>query len=130
MSGALPTLLVVEDHEDNLDLIRLLVADLPLTLLEAGNGLEAIRLAAERVPDLILMDLSLPVLSGWEATARLKADPATAGIPVIALSAHAMATDVERALAAGCDGYITKPIEIGPFRALVASRLNIGRLDP
>lgn len=121
----LPTLLVVEDHEDNLDLIRLVVGDLPLTLLEAGNGLDAIRLAAMHLPDLILMDLSLPVLSGWEATIRLKANPVTAGIPVIALSAHAMASDVEKALAAGCDSYVTKPIEIGAFRALVASRLGL-----
>lgn len=121
----LPTLLVVEDHEDNLDLIRLLVADLPLTMLEAGNGLEAVRLAAERLPDLILMDLSLPVLSGWEATVRLKADPVTAAIPVIALSAHAMAEDIAKAIASGCDGYVTKPIEIGPFRELVAAQLGL-----
>lgn len=125
MTRVPPRLLVVEDHEDNLDLIRLLLADLPLTMLEAGNGQEAIHLAITHQPDLILMDLSLPVLSGWEATRSLKANPATAGIPVIALSAHAMATDVARAVEAGCESYITKPIEIGAFRTLVATRLGL-----
>ena len=83
------TVLLVEDVEDNRGLIRQLAQHMGLGLLEAGDGEEGVRLAAERQPDLILMDLSLPVLDGWAATARLKADPATRAIPVVALTAGA-----------------------------------------
>ena len=78
----------------------------------AVNGQEGIEMAASEKPDLILMDMSLPVLDGWEATRKLKADPATASIPVIALTAHAMESDREKALAAGCDDFDTKPVEL------------------
>jgi len=108
------TVLVVDDEQNNLDLIRMVMeeADVPLDLATASNGLEAIRLVRALMPALVLMDLKMPVLDGWEATRCLKADRATAGVPVIALTAQAMAGDGERALAAGCDGYLTKPLDI------------------
>jgi CheY-like chemotaxis protein len=78
----------------------------------AMDGAEAVRMAQAELPDLVLMDLSLPVMDGWEATSRLKADPATRAIPVIALTAHAMVGDRERAIAAGADDYDTKPVDL------------------
>ena len=78
----------------------------------AVNGQEGVDLAASSMPDLILMDMSLPILDGWEATRQVKANPATKGIPVIALTAHAMVQDKEKALAAGCDEFDTKPVEL------------------
>lgn len=120
--------LLVEDVEDNRGIIRQLARRMQVTLIEAEDGAEGIRLARAEQPDLILMDLSLPVLDGWEATRRLKADPATSKIPVIALTAHAMTGDSERARAAGLDGYVTKPISLGPFRALL-ERLLAGGSD-
>jgi two-component system cell cycle response regulator DivK len=110
------TILLVEDSEDNRGIIRELAEWMDIELLEAVDGEAGVLLATTALPDLILMDLSLPVLDGWEATRRLKANPHTAGIPVIALTAHAMAGDEAKARAAGCDGYITKPISIGPFQ--------------
>ncbi|MGH7325405.1 MAG: response regulator [Candidatus Rokuibacteriota bacterium] len=124
MSGG--TLLVADDEPQNLDLIRMVVeeANLDVRLATASNGLEAVRLARDLTPRLVLMDLKMPVLDGWEATRRLKADPATRSIPVIAVSAQAMAGDRERALAAGCDGYIAKPIDVGSLIALLRDRLR------
>jgi CheY-like chemotaxis protein len=105
-------ILLVEDNEMNRDMLsrRLLRRGFDVTL--AVDGEEGVAMARAERPDLILMDMSLPVLDGWEATRRLKADPATRAIPVIALTAHAMADDRAKALEAGCDGYDTKPIEI------------------
>lgn len=123
-----PKVLLVEDVEDNRGIIRQLARRMKVTLLEAEDGAEGVRLAQAEQPDLILMDLSLPVLDGWEATRRLKADPATAQIPVVALTAHAMAGDAERAKAAGLDGYVTKPISLLPFRELL-ERLLAGGPD-
>ena len=105
-------ILYVEDNEDNVYMLKM-----RLELIEgfeiavATDGAEAISAVTANSPDIILMDLNVPVINGWEATRRLKADPKTAGIPVIALSAHAMAGDRERALAAGCDDFDTKPID-------------------
>jgi len=105
-------ILYVEDNEDNVYMLKM-----RLELIEgfeiavATDGAEAISAVTADSPDIILMDLNVPVINGWEATRQLKADPKTSKIPVIALSAHAMAGDRERALAAGCDDFDTKPID-------------------
>ncbi len=106
-----PRILLVEDNEMNLDMLSRRLKRRGFEVLAAEDGKAGIELAAAQQPDLILMDMSLPVIDGWEATRRLKADPETAGIPVIALTAHAMAEDRQEALAAGCDDYDTKPVE-------------------
>jgi CheY-like chemotaxis protein len=101
--------LLVEDFEDAREMYRDYLVFSGFDVVTADDGREGIEKARSLVPDLILMDLSLPVLDGWEATRRLKADPRTAHIKVIALSAHAMAAEARRAMAAGCDGFISKP---------------------
>lgn len=117
------SILVVEDVELNRDLLtQLLEADYALAF--AGDGLAAVEFAARSRPDLILMDLSLPKLDGYEATRRLKADAATAAIPVVVLSAHAMKADEERARAAGCDDFLTKPIDEDRLFAAIARQLE------
>lgn len=103
-------ILVVEDVEFNRDLLVQLLED-DYEVLTATDGEEGIRLAEQKRPDLILMDLSLPVVDGWEATRRIKASEALRDIPVIALSAHAMVGDAERAHASGCDAYLAKPLD-------------------
>ena len=104
-------ILLVEDNEMNRDMLSRRLARKGYDVQTAVNGEEGLAGAQSGSPDLILMDMSLPVIDGWEATRRIKADPQTASIPVIALTAHAMTGDRERALAAGCDDYDTKPIE-------------------
>jgi two-component system cell cycle response regulator DivK len=115
-------LLLVEDNEMNRDMLSRRLERKGYTVLIAVDGLEGIAMAATQRPALILMDMNLPVLDGWEATRRLKADPATSAIPVIGLSAHAMQGDREKGLAAGCDDYDTKPVEfarlLGKIEAL------------
>ncbi|MDX2079472.1 MAG: response regulator [Terrimicrobiaceae bacterium] len=108
----MPRILLVEDNEMNRDMLSRRLIRRGFDVLLASDGAEGLTLAAAELPDLILLDMSLPVVDGWTAAGRLKADPATARIPVIALTAHAMAGDREQALAAGCDDYDTKPIEI------------------
>jgi CheY-like chemotaxis protein len=103
-------ILLVEDIELNRDLMVQLLED-DYEVVTAEDGARAIEVARSERPDLILMDMSLPVMDGWEATRRLKADPALKATPVIALTAHAMRGDEEKARAAGCDDYITKPID-------------------
>ncbi len=105
-------ILLVEDNEMNRDMLSRRLERRGFEVLLAVDGEEGLRRAAEDAPDLILMDMSLPKVDGWEATRRLKADPALARIPVIALTAHAMRSDRGQALAAGCDEYDTKPIEL------------------
>ena len=106
------TILIVEDDSGNRMLIADLLASKGYRPIEAKDGEEAIALTRQKRPDLILMDLSLPRVDGWEATRRLKADADLKDIPVIALTAHAMAGDETKALDAGCDGYISKPINV------------------
>lgn len=103
-------ILIVEDVTFNLDLLVQLLED-DYQLVTAGDGEKGIELAKSESPDLILMDMSLPVVDGWEATRRIKGDAASKMIPVIGLSAHAMDGDREKALASGCDDYLTKPID-------------------
>jgi two-component system, cell cycle response regulator DivK len=103
-------ILVVEDVEFNRDLVVQLLED-DYRIITAADGAEGIQLAERERPDLILMDLSLPVIDGWEATRRIKADDALKHIPIIALSAHAMAGDEERARQSGCDDYLSKPLD-------------------
>jgi CheY-like chemotaxis protein len=102
--------LVVEDVDMNRELMVQLLED-RYEVIEAVNGQDGVEAAERERPDLILMDLSLPVMNGWEATRRLKADPELKSIPVIALTAHAMKGDRETALAAGCDDYLVKPLD-------------------
>ena len=105
-------ILIVEDNELNLDMLSRRLTRRKFEVLTAVDGIEGIKKAKTEKPDLILMDMSLPVLDGWEATRRLKANPETRHIPIIALTAHAMAEDRQKALAAGCDEYDTKPVEL------------------
>ena len=106
----MPKLLVVEDNEDSREGLSRYLKRTGFEVLTAADGQQAVGVAHRDSPDLVLMDMSLPVLDGWEATRRLKADPATCRIPIIALTAHAMAGDLEKALEAGCDEYETKPV--------------------
>ncbi|MDF2620044.1 MAG: response regulator receiver protein [Xanthobacteraceae bacterium] len=116
-------ILLVEDNEMNRDMLSRRLSRNGFEVLIAVNGQEGVDLALAERPALILMDMSLPVLDGWEATRRVKADPSTAAIPVIALTAHAMAKDREDAVAAGCDDFDTKPVELprlmGKIKALL-----------
>ena len=105
-------ILLVEDNPENRDMLSRRLIRRGYEIEYAEDGEEAVRKARDVSPALILMDLSLPVMDGWEATRRIKADAATAAIPVIALTAHAMASDRERALDAGCDDYDTKPVDL------------------
>lgn len=118
------TILLVEDHEDNRIVYSTILEHFGYRVLLAGDGAEGVRMAREFSPDLVLMDVSIPVMDGWQATATLKADPATARIPVIALTAHALPADRERAQEVGCDGYLAKPVE--PRRVLEEVRRFLG----
>lgn len=112
-------ILYVEDNDDNVYVVRSRLGRAGFTVLVAVDGEQGVAMAIAEQPDLILMDLSLPVLDGWEATRRLKAAPETKHIPIIALSAHAMVGDREKALAAGCDDYDTKPIDLARLRGKI-----------
>jgi len=105
-------ILIVEDNEMNRDMLSRRLARRGYQIVLAVDGGEGIAAATAERPDLVLMDMSLPVVDGWEATRRLKAEPLTRAIPIIGLTAHAMAGDREKALEAGCDDYDTKPVEL------------------
>jgi two-component system cell cycle response regulator DivK len=105
-------ILLVEDNEMNRDVLSRLLQRQGFEIVFATSGDTGIEMASSENPDLILMDMSLPVIDGWEATRRIKATVATCAIPIIALTAHAMATDRDEALTAGCDDYDTKPVEL------------------
>jgi CheY-like chemotaxis protein len=119
-------ILYVEDNEDNVYVVKSRLTRAGFSILIAADGAQGVAMASTEQPDLILMDLSLPVLDGWEATRRIKAAPETKHIPVVALTAHAMAGDREKALAAGCNDFDTKPIELPrlleKIRALLPER--------
>ncbi|PJF39613.1 MAG: response regulator [Chloroflexi bacterium] len=108
--------LVVEDNPNNMALITDVLESLDYEVLQAGDGDSGLRIAVDEVPDLILMDMSLPHKDGWTTTQEIKSTPAAQHIPIIAVTAHAMAGDRERALDAGCDDYISKPIDLLELR--------------
>jgi CheY-like chemotaxis protein len=118
-------ILYIEDNDDNVYMLKMRL-DLrgDHEVLVAADGEAGVSMAKAEMPDLILMDLELPVIDGWEATRQIKADPATRGIPIIALSAHAFAGAREKALAAGCDEYDTKPVEFERLLAKIARLLD------
>jgi two-component system, cell cycle response regulator DivK len=126
----MPKLLLVEDNEESRDGLSRHLKRKGFDVLIAVDGRQGVETARTVAPDLILMDMSLPVLDGWEATRQLKADAATRQIPIIALTAHAMAGDREKALHAGCDEYDTKPVEfarlLGKIQALLGGPASTG----
>lgn len=117
-------ILVVEDNKDNLTLILDLLESLDYATVVAGDGEQAMTLAKEAPPALVLLDLSLPLMDGWTVARKLKDDADLKHIPVIALSAHAMLGDREKALEAGCDDYVSKPINIRELSLKLAQRLS------
>ena len=119
-------ILYVEDNDDNVYVVRNRLGRVGFTVLVAVDAEQGLAMATAERPDLILMDLGLPGIDGWEATRRLKAEPATKDIPVIAVSAHAMTGDREKALEAGCDDYDTKPIDFSRLRAKIQALLPGG----
>jgi CheY-like chemotaxis protein len=127
MSSVPQTVLLIEDNEDNRIVYSTILGHFGYRVMEALNGEEGIAKARAEKPDLILMDISIPIIDGWEATQVLKHDPATRLIPIIALTAHALASDRERAMEVGCDGYLAKPCEP---RAVVAEvQRFLGRVE-
>ena len=120
----MPKILVVEDNELNRDMLSRRLQRRGYEVIIAVDGQEGVALAQTEVPDLILMDMSLPALDGWEATRQLKAAPGTKSIPIIALTAHAMSGDRDQALEVGCDDYDTKPIEMSRLLAKVEALLG------
>lgn len=120
-------ILYVEDNDDNIYVVKSRFTRAGFTVLVANDGEQGVALAAAERPDLILMDLRLPVLDGWEATRRIKSQPETRHIPIIALTAHAMSGDRERALAAGCDDFDTKPVELPRLLEKVRALLPKGK---
>jgi CheY-like chemotaxis protein len=117
-------ILIVEDDPLNMKLFRELLQVNGYATFEAENGKEGVEMAREKQPDLILMDIQMPVMDGLEATRILKSDPVTAGIPIIALTSAAMAGDREKAIQAGCDGFMSKPIDIHDFLEEVANEIR------
>ena len=117
------TILIVEDNEMNRDMLSRRLERRGYDVLLAVDGETGIAMARARMPDLILMDMSLPVVDGWEASRELKGDRLLRNIPIIALTAHAMANDRDKALAAGCDDYDTKPIELPRLLAKIEALL-------
>ena len=116
--------LYVEDNDDNVYMLTRRLARAGFSVAVAADGAVAVTMATSEKPDIILMDLSLPVLDGWEATRRIKAAPETWHIPVIALTAHAMSGDRETALAAGCDDFDTKPVELSRLLSKIQALLG------
>lgn len=126
----MPRILLVEDNEMNRDMLSRRLARKEYEVLVAVDGKEGVEMAGSVAPDLILMDMSLPVMDGWEATRQLKASPETKAIPIIALTAHAMSGDREKAIEAGCDDYDTKPIELPRLLAKMEALLGEKKAAP
>ena len=120
----MPKILLVEDNEMNRDMLSRRLERKGYEVIIAVDGAMAVALSAAERPDIILMDMSLPVLDGWEATRQVKASAETSSIPVIALTAHAMSGDKDKALAAGCDEYETKPVEFARLLAKIEKSLT------
>jgi two-component system, cell cycle response regulator DivK len=120
----MPKILVVEDNEMNRDMLARRLERRGYQVVIAVDGSQGLALTRSEAPDLILMDMSLPVLDGWEATRQLKAAPETRAIPIIALTAHAMSADRDRAIDAGCDDYDTKPVELPRLLAKIEALLT------
>ncbi len=123
----MPKILLVEDNEDNRDMLSRRLTKKGYEVVCAADGAQGVEMARSDAPNLILMDMSLPIVDGWEATRRIKTDAATQAIPIIALTAHAMAGDREKALAAGCDDYDTKPIELPGLLNKIETLLKTGQ---
>ena len=121
----MPKILVVEDNDMNRDMVSRRLARRGFDVVVAVDGRQGVDMARTEAPDLILMDMSLPEIDGWDATRLLKADEATHEIPIIALTAHAMAGDREKALEAGCDDYDTKPIQFPGLMAKIKTHLGL-----
>ena len=113
------TVLIAEDNMDNRIIYATMLSHVGYNVIEAENGVDAVRMARTGRPDIILMDISMPLMDGYEATRVLKADPETQKIPIIAVTAHAMVTDRQAAQEAGCDDYISKPVEPQGIRSAV-----------
>jgi len=124
MTGA-KTVLLVEDNEDNLIVYRTILDHVGYRVIEARDGEEGVSRAAEDMPDLILMDVSLPKIDGWEATRRIKNDERTRDIPIVAVTAHALDDDRQKAIEVGCDGYLAKPV--APRRVVEEVERFIGK---
>ena len=120
----MPKILLVEDNEMNRDMLSRRLTRNGFEVVIAVDGQQGVALATSERPDVILMDMSLPVMDGWEATRRVRADPATRAIPVIALTANAMVEDREKAMAAGCDDFDTKPVELPRLLEKIRTQLN------
>jgi CheY-like chemotaxis protein len=120
----MPMILLVEDNEMNRDMLSRRLSKRGFELQMAVNGQEGVDMAIAGHPDLILLDMSLPVIDGWEAARQIKANATTQGIPIIALTAHAMAGDREKAMAAGCDDYDTKPVDLERLLEKIAALLG------
>ena len=118
----MPKILIVEDNEMNRDMLSRRLIRRGFVVVMAVDGGEGVAMAKTELPDLILMDMSLPVMNGWEATRLIRATPATATIPVIALTAHSMPGDREKAVEAGCNDYDTKPIELSRLLEKMAAQ--------
>ncbi|MEM7179099.1 MAG: response regulator [Pseudomonadota bacterium] len=119
-------ILLVEDNEMNRDMLSRRLLRRGYDVVMAVNGELALSMTLEEKPDLILMDMSLPIIDGWEATRRLKSDPETGAIPVIALTAHAMASDRDKAMEAGCDDYDSKPVDLARLLGKIQALLPDG----
>ncbi len=124
------TVLLVEDNEDNRIVYATVLQYFGFRVIEATDGAEGVRIARESHPDLVLMDISIPIIDGWNATSMIKGDPETQTIPVIALTAHALPEDRARSLSVGCDGYLAKPCEpsrvVAEVNRILGTRAEVG----